>query len=131
MTGIQATDLSRVRRQATDIFRAGLAATAGETRVAAFLADHTSTEPVSVVALGKAASAMAGGATGALGPRLQRGLLVTKPGHTSPILQQDARFTCLEAGHPVPDRRSLEAGRQLLQFIAETPRGESLLFLLF
>jgi glycerate 2-kinase len=130
MTGIQATDLSRVRRQATDIFRAGLAATAGETRVAAFLADHTSTEPVSVVALGKAASAMAGGATGALGPRLQRGLLVTKPGHTSPILQQDARFTCLEAGHPVPDRRSLEAGRQLLQFIAETPRGESLLFLL-
>ena len=73
---------------------------------------------VSVVALGKAASAMASGATRTLGARLHRGLLVTKPGHTAPQLQQDTRFTCLEAAHPLPDRRSLEAGRRLLQFIA-------------
>lgn len=128
MTGIQA--LSQARRQATDIFHAGLAATAGETCVAAFLAAHPSTEPVSVVALGKAASAMASGATRTLGARLHRGLLVTKPGHTAPQLQQDTRFTCLEAAHPLPDRRSLEAGRRLLQFIAATPQGESLLFLI-
>jgi glycerate 2-kinase len=127
MSGIQA--LSQARRQAVDIFHAGVAATAGDTRVAAFLAGDVATGPVAVVALGKAASAMASGAASALGARLHRGLLITKPGHVSTQLQRETRFTCLEAGHPVPDRRSLEAGRQLLQFIDATPHGESLLFL--
>ena len=130
MSGMQATSLIQARRLIADLFHVGLASTAGDSRVAAFLADHEPVGPVSVIALGKAASSMAGGSIHALGPRLHRGLLVTKSGHTSLLLLQDVRFTCLEAGHPLPDQRSLAAGAKLLQFISDTPREEALLFLI-
>ena len=130
MTGMQAAGPAQARRLVEALFRAGLTSTAGDSCVAGYLASREAEGPVSVVALGKAASAMADGAIQALGQRLHRGLLVTKTGHTSRLLQQDARFACLEAGHPLPDRRSLAAGKRLLQFLEDTPPGEALLFLI-
>jgi glycerate-2-kinase len=112
------------------VFRAALAATAGERCVADQLAAQPLSGPVPVIALGKAASAMALGSASALGADLQRGLVVTRPGHIPPRLLQDRRFCCLEAGHPLPDNDSLAAGRELLGFIAATRPGERLLFLI-
>lgn len=112
------------------VFRAALAATAGERCVADQLAAQPLSGPASVIALGKAASAMALGSASALGANLQRALVVTKPGHIPPRLLEDRRFCCLEAGHPLPDNGSLAAGRKLLDFIAATPPGERLLFLI-
>lgn len=130
MTGMQAAGPEQARRLVEELFRSGLVSTAGHSCVAGYLASREADGPVSVVALGKAASAMADGAIQALGQNLHRGLLVTKTGHTSRLLQQDAHFTCLEAGHPLPDRRSLAAGERLLQFLEDTPAGEALLFLI-
>jgi len=118
------------RRTLEAVFRAALAATAGEYCVADQLAAQPLSGPVSVIALGKAASAMALGSASALGAELQRGLVITKQGHIPPRLLEDRRFASLEAGHPLPDSGSLAAGQALLGFIAATPPGEQLLFLI-
>jgi hydroxypyruvate reductase len=85
---------------------------------------------VHVVALGKAAADMALGAADALGARLSTGLVVSRQGYLRVALGYDSRFTCIEAGHPLPDARSLHAGRALLDFIARAPHDAALLFLI-
>ena len=130
MNGVSPPSINKAREDLLTIFQAGLAAVNGRHCVAGFLQTWPPARAVSVVALGKAASAMAAGAVDALGERLQRALLVTKPGHVETSLQQDARFTCMEAGHPVPDERSLRSGAALLRFLEDTPDDEDILFLI-
>jgi hydroxypyruvate reductase len=86
-------------------------------------------KPCSVLAIGKAAAAMALGAQRALGERLRAALVITKEGHTEPRLDA-RRVVQLESGHPLPDARSLAAGETLLEFLAVLPADEPLLFLL-
>ncbi len=59
---------------------------------------------------GKAGAPMARALEDRLGPWLRAGLVVVKEGHTEPtrVVQ------ILEAGHPVPDDRAVDAGRRLL-----------------
>jgi glycerate 2-kinase len=72
---------------------------------------------------------MAAGALQALGEQFLRGLSITRDGHTDPLFQQDARFICMEAGHPVPDVRSLQAGDSLCRFLDEVPLDAEIIFL--
>lgn len=81
-----------------------------------------------IVAIGKAASAMLEGALEVLPDT--PALLITKGGHVSPVLRHLAGVEIMEAGHPLPDARSLHAGRRLLDFIAAAPADCSVLFLL-
>lgn len=81
-----------------------------------------------IVAIGKAASAMLQGALEVL-PAVPA-LLVTKDGHVLPALQDRPGVEIIEAGHPLPDARSLHAGRRSLDFIAAAPVERPLLFLL-
>jgi hydroxypyruvate reductase len=60
---------------------------------------------------GKAAVAMASAVAELTGERLSGGLVVTKDGHVDRPLP--AKVRVLEAGHPVPDARSLAAGRAI------------------
>jgi glycerate 2-kinase len=117
------------RHAVLHIAQAALAAVHGRTRVAEFLRAAPSPEAVHLIAIGKAAAAMAMGACEVLGERVARGLVVTKPGHGDAALERLPGFQCLEAGHPQPDHRSLEAGAALLAFIAQAPAHAQLLFL--
>lgn len=112
-----------------DLFRAGLAAVDGRRRVRAALAGGQGTGPVSAFAVGKAAAAMMLGAADALGPRLERALVVAPDGAIPDELRAVAGVTCLEAGHPRPDARSLAAGEALLAFAAATTAGSRVLLL--
>ncbi|MFP3915853.1 MAG: DUF4147 domain-containing protein, partial [Actinomycetota bacterium] len=67
-------------------------------------------DDVVVLALGKAAPAMARGAAAALGGRARRYLVVSD--HAEPV-PADAEL--MVTSHPVPDGSSLEAGRRLLE----------------
>jgi len=82
-----------------------------------------------VLAAGKAAGAMMLGAADALGARLVRGLAVVPDGAIPAELPGLAGMTCVEAGHPRPDARSIAAGRSLLAFAAATPPGSRVLLL--
>lgn len=59
---------------------------------------------------GKAAARMARGVEGLLGERITGGCVAVKEGHTEPL----RRVAVLEAGHPIPDARSVRAARELL-----------------
>lgn len=73
-------------------------------------------------AVGKAAAAMWLGARDALGGRLDGGLVITAMG--DPIRREAARAAgaeVLTAAHPLPDERSLAAGRRLLDALRILP----------
>lgn len=67
-----------------------------------------------VVAVGKAASAMARGAHDVLGDQINRGLVLTKDGH---IDSRVDGFEYFEAAHPVPDERGVAATREIVQAV--------------
>jgi len=122
--------MKRERQDLEAVFRAGVAAVHGRHCVADYLEKNPLTGHTRVVAIGKAASAMAAGALHALGEQFSSGLLITRDGHTDPVHLQDARFTCIEAGHPVPDARSLLAGDSLCRFLEAVPADAEILFLI-
>ena len=66
---------------------------------------------VVVIAIGKAAPAMARGATDALGDRIDRGVILTKHGHLDDPVPA---FDAFEAGHPVPDEDGARATRHVI-----------------
>ncbi len=108
------------------IYRAALEAVRGSTVVERSLrAEPLPEGPVTVLGVGKAACAMAEGATAALGSRIRGGLVVTKEGHGRPVSGLEVR----EAAHPVPDARSVRAASEALE-IAEGLGSDDLLLVL-
>ncbi len=81
---------------------------------------------VFLLAVGKAAASMAAAAEQALGPRLHQGLAVTKTGHGVSLARTELR----EAGHPVPDDSSAEAGTEVVRFVRSIGPRDVLLVLL-
>lgn len=112
------------RRVLLDIFSAALIAVNGRRRVFDFLKAQPPA-PVYLISMGKAACAMALGAQDALGVAIQGGLVITKKGHAEAL-----PWPVMEAGHPVPDAASLEAGNRLIEFIREIPSATQVLVLI-
>jgi glycerate-2-kinase len=81
-----------------------------------------------VIAIGKAAEAMAVGAVDALGERIDAGYVVTKYGHASGAL--DARFSVFEAGHPIPDQAGVKAARTVLDAVTALDEQDVVLALI-
>lgn len=72
---------------------------------------------------------MLAGAFDALSADIEAALLITKRGYGPPSGALP-RTECIEAGHPVPDAASLQAGSRLLRFIADAPPGRPWLILI-
>ncbi len=107
------------------IFQSALAAVNGRERVRARLETRPFSGKIYMVAVGKAACAMAQGAQDALGDHIADALIVTKKGYAESL-----PWTVLEAGHPLVDETSLEAGQQLLAFVDRIPKEASVLVLI-
>ena len=71
------------------------------------LADY---DRIVVAGMGKAAAAMARGAERVLGERIAGGVVAVKAGYADRL----TRLSVVEAGHPLPDRGSLEAADRIL-----------------
>jgi glycerate 2-kinase len=82
---------------------------------------------IQIVAIGKAAASMAAAAIDAVGERVSGGVIVTRDGHSSAA---PAGLELRHAGHPVPDARSMAAGRFLLETVAAIDPHDVLLVLL-
>jgi hydroxypyruvate reductase len=99
-----------------DVLEAALRRVDGRTAVANFLRAHTqfmASPRVVVIAIGKAAAAMAQGALEVARARVVRALVVTKAEHAEDLRSVE-RVTVVESAHPVPDERSLQAGSAVL-----------------
>lgn len=83
-----------------------------------------------IAAIGKAASAMALGAHDVLGASVERVLMITKDGHVEPEAYALPGVEIHESAHPVPDHRSLAAGKELLRWLRELPDSVLPLFLI-
>lgn len=75
---------------------------------------------------GKAAAPMAAAAARRLGPHLSGGVLVTKEAHAADL---PASLRLHEAGHPLPDERGVDAGREILALL-EAARADDLVICL-
>lgn len=108
-------------------FRAALDRVNGAAAVRRALQDRalSFTGDVDLIAVGKAASAMASGAQAALGDRLRQGLVITKHRHFGHRFDQ--RFQCIESDHPIPGAASLAAGVALLEFCQRIPKRQGVL----
>ena len=74
---------------------------------------------VVILAIGKAAPAMARAAIELVGKRLRGGLVVTRYGHAAGWQLDPLRV--IEAGHPVPDRAGLQAAEAVLDLLGHGP----------
>ncbi|MDO5646885.1 glycerate kinase [Paracoccus sp. (in: a-proteobacteria)] len=95
-----------MRERALALLDVGVRAADPAQAVARHLRDHP-VDAVQIIALGKAARAMAGAALNALPDA--RALIVTNAGNDAPL----PRATVLTAGHPVPDAAGLAAAEQV------------------
>jgi glycerate 2-kinase len=112
-----------------DLYAAAARAVDGRHAVARALEGDPADGPLSLLAIGKAAGAMALGALEVLGARVRRGLVITRAGHLDAELKAHPQIRCLEGDHPVPGPRSLAAGNEVLEFVAATAPGERVLVL--
>lgn len=108
-------------------YHAALDAVRGDRLVSSALSGISFDRPVMMVAAGKASSAMARGAAGVLGDRIERGLVVGAEDDDGPW-----PFPCraIAAEHPVPGEGSLAAGEALLDLLEQAPAELELLFLI-
>lgn len=109
-------------------WRAGTEAVKGERAVAAAAQDSGIQGPLRVVAVGKAAPSMLLGLLQA-GVDVSEAIVVTKEGHSDERLAALKYVTQIEAPHPVPDQRSLDAGVALQQFVDTSGTEDHLLLL--
>lgn len=122
--------MNRSRDALEAMFRAGLARVGGREAVRLYLETQEPEPPDYLVAVGKAA-AMATGALDFYGDALRDGLVISKRGHIDATLKNNAGLRCIESDHPVPSRRSLDAGRALVDYVDErAEKGGRFLFLL-
>lgn len=82
---------------------------------------------VYVAAIGKAAWVMAKAAADFLGERLEKGVVVTKYGHSKGMLN---RFEIVESGHPTPDENSVLGAHKVTGLLGEASKEDTVLFLL-
>ncbi|MCR4347507.1 MAG: DUF4147 domain-containing protein [Sulfuricaulis sp.] len=113
------------RKKLLQIFQSALAAVNGRACVRERLKERPLPGKVYMVAVGKAACAMAQGAQDVMGNLIADALIITKKGHAEAL-----PWPVLEAGHPLVDESSLEAGRKLLVFVDRIPKDASVLVLI-
>jgi glycerate 2-kinase len=113
------------------LLQAGLRRVDGRRCVSEALAGAAqATGHVWVGAIGKAAPAMALGAHDALGAAIEHTLIITRDARELDELGARAAVEVVLSAHPVPDERSLAAGRRLLSWVDELPTAAQPLFLI-
>jgi glycerate-2-kinase len=83
-------------------------------------------ERVGIVAVGKAAPAMAEAVPEQIKDKMTFGIIVTKEGYSRPV----DGFEIREAGHPIPDQRSIRATDEVVELVSELGEEDLLLVLI-
>ena len=131
-TGHQGESISRILAAAINAVEPGAAVErfvhrSGDILTVAGREYHlTDFRSVRLLGIGKAGLAMSIQMARILGSRLDAGLIVTKHAAALP----GSPFTLLVGGHPVPDKRSLEAGQKALAFLATLDSNDLLICLI-
>ena len=130
MSGTRPRTLTEARVLATSLLAAGLSAVEPRREVARILTKDPSLvsgDPVLVIAIGKAATAMAAGAQDVLQDQIAAGIILTKEGHAAAAPEG---FTVFEAAHPIPDQRGVQATQAIIDAVSHLGAGSLVLTLI-
>lgn len=117
-----------LREDADQIIRQAIQKVLPDQAVEQALAQKTfDSGDIYVVSAGKAAWQMANAASGILGSRIRRGIVITKYDHVKGAIEG---MDCYEAGHPVPDDNSFQGTRAALELVSGLKKEDTVLFLL-
>jgi glycerate 2-kinase len=116
-----------VRQHLLTLFDAGVAAVSAEACLATHLPCDVPRGRTVLIAVGKAAGAMAQVAARTLA--IDAGLVITRYGHMPPDWDVPDQFRVIEAGHPAPDAASLRAGAAALELAQGLGDGDRLIML--
>jgi len=122
--------LEKCRDLLLGLARCAIDTVAGERLTAQAAGDDYFEPPLHVVAIGKAAAAMAAGAQRVLHKQIKSALVITKTGHAAPWSKGLQQAEVIQAGHPLPTQESLEAGARLLEWMDEAGADARFLFLI-
>jgi len=79
-----------------------------------------------LIGAGKASASMAQAVEKILGPRIHKGVVVTKHGYVAPL----RRIQLLEGGHPLPDKGGMEGTRRILKLISNLDQNDLVICLI-
>ena len=116
-----------LREDAQSIIDQALRAAQPDRAVEKALAETALAEPVTLIAVGKAAWQMSRAALDALGGKVRQGIVITKYGHSRGPL---GNLEIFEAGHPVPDENGVRATQAALDMVGQLTNRDTVLFLL-
>jgi hydroxypyruvate reductase len=132
-------DYSQLRQDAARIYQAALEAVGpydavkraldlqgSQLRVAGETLDLAAFNKIVAVGAGKAGAPMSQALEAVLGDRLETGLVVVKDGHAEPT----ETIEIVEASHPVPDQRGVEAAGRIASLLEEHRAPDTLVFCL-
>jgi len=115
-----------VRDDALRIVEEAIRAVYPENAVKKALENFRSTGNMKVLAIGKAAWRMAKAARESLEDRISEGIVITKYRHSMGDIEG---FVTFEAGHPIPDKNTIEATKRALDMVKDLKGEDLLLFL--
>lgn len=81
------------------------------------------------VAIGKVSAAMLQGAFDCV-PGLKKSLLICPSSKLTRQLKKNKNIVCVASSHPIPDERSIEAGKILIDFLSGLNKNDKVLFLI-
>ena len=111
------------------LYQAALDSVDGRYLVNQFLQGEQKVAYTHCVAIGKAAAAMLQGALEQT-PSITKSLLICPSVKITRQLKKNKNITCVTSSHPVPDEKSIAAGKDLLDFLLATKENDKILFLI-
>ena len=111
------------------LFDEAVAAVSAERCVPRHIDDGPTAGRTILLAVGKAAAAMASVAATRLAGRVE-GLVVTRAGHAGPLCPLPRGVELIEAGHPVPDGQSITAATRALELVSSLTADDRVLALI-
>ena len=111
------------------LYQTALDSVDGRYLVNQFLQGEQKTPYTHCVAIGKAAAAMLQGALERT-PSITQSLLICPGAKITRQLKKNKSITCIASSHPVPDEKSIVAGKCLLGFLSATKENDKILFLI-
>ena len=116
-----------MREDALRIIEEAIQAVYPENSVKKALGNFKGEGKIEVLAIGKAAWRMARAARESLQDRISGGIVITKYGHSMGEIED---FIIYEAGHPIPDKNTIEATKRALDMVKDLKGEDLLLFLI-
>jgi hydroxypyruvate reductase len=118
--------MKEIYKDAHALINRAIAANLPGTAVRRALESRRFSGRVSALAIGKAAWTMAKAAAETLGDRIERGIVITKHGHSRGSIPG---MEIIEASHPIPDENTIRGTEKALALAKSLGAGDELLFL--